>query len=60
MIWLRILISMFAYLGAIYYIMLLFQLFGKLKFTNRKMTFLRCVTPFYYWIVSQDESKKKN
>jgi DNA repair photolyase len=38
--------------------MVILQLFGFLSMTNRKFTFMRCVTPFYYWIASVDEPKK--
>lgn len=59
MIWLRILILAFAYLCIMYYVMLVLQLFGCIKFTNRNMTFLRCMLPFYFWVMPQDEVKKK-
>lgn len=58
MIWIRLISIAFAILYAIYYVMLISQLFGAFKFTNRKFTFGRCLVPFYYWIAPQDEKRK--
>ena len=59
MIWIRLVMIAFAILYAIYYLMVISQLFGVIKFTNRKFTFRRCLVPFYYWIANQDEKRSK-
>ncbi len=56
--WFRLLIMVVVALLAIYYLMVILQLFGILSMTNRKFTFTRCITPFYYWIASVEEPKK--
>ena len=58
MIWIRIITLAFALLYGIYYFMLISQLNGNIKFTNRKFTFGRCLVPFYYWIAPQNEKRK--
>lgn len=58
MIWLRLVTFLISFLIGIYYIMLVIQLYGGIKFTNRKFTFLRCIIPFYYWLMPQEENKK--
>lgn len=58
MIWIRLATFFFSFLLGIYYIMLIGHLMDKLKFTRRKLTFIRCMIPFYYWIASIDEPKK--
>lgn len=58
MIWIRLVTFLISFLIGIYYIMLVIQLYGGIKFTNRKFTFLRCIIPFYYWIMPQEENKK--
>nr|DAN43825.1 MAG TPA: hypothetical protein [Caudoviricetes sp.] len=42
---------------AIYYSMLVLQLFGVIKFTNRKITVTRCLIPFYYWVTNPESYK---
>lgn len=59
MIWIRLVVIAFAILYGIYYFMVISQLFGIIKFTNRKFTFKRCLVPFYYWIANQDEKRSK-
>ena len=59
MIWIRRVVIAFAILYGIYYFMVISQLFGIIKFTNRKFTFRRCLVPFYYWIANQDEKRNK-
>ena len=59
MIWIRFTTFIFSILLGIYYIMLIGHLMDKIKFTRRKLTFIRCVIPFYYWIASVDEPKQK-
>ena len=56
MIWIRIFVMLFATMLAIYYAMLILQCFTPwFRFTNRDITFGRCLVPFYYWIASTDE-----
>lgn len=50
MIWIRFIIFIFTILYVIYYIHLIAQLLGMTTFTYRKITFVRCIIPFYYWI----------
>ena len=56
--WFRLLIMAVVTLLAVYYLMVILQLFGVLSMTNRKFIFTRCITPFYYWIASVEEPKK--
>lgn len=58
MIWIRLITIAFALLYGIYYFMLISQLNGNIKFTNRKFTLGRCLVPFYYWIAPQSEKRK--
>jgi len=59
MIWIRLILTLVIMLMAIYYVMLLFQCVTDwFKFTNRKITFKRCLIPFYYWIAPINEGKK--
>lgn len=62
MIWIRIFITVILFLMAIYYAMLIFQCFTPwFNMTNRKITFGRCIVPFYYWIApSEEKEKEKN
>lgn len=50
MIAFRVICIVIMLLLAIYYGMLVLHLFGAIRFTNRKITMSRCLTPFYYWI----------
>ena len=59
MIWIRLVVIGFAILYGIYYFMVISQLFGIIKFTNRKFTFKRCLGPFYYWVAKQDKKRSK-
>lgn len=61
MVWIRIFILVFLALAGIYYMMLLAQIFsnGSFRFTNRRIEFMRCIFPFYYWIAPYDEKPKK-
>lgn len=38
--------------------MVIGQLFGKWKITNREIKFSYLCIPFYYWIVSQEKKKQ--
>ena len=37
----------------LYYAMIVGQLFGFWKITNKEISFVKLCIPFYYWIVSQ-------
>lgn len=57
MIYARIILGAFILLASIYYAMVLGQLFGVCKITQRQITFTKLCIPFYYWIVSQKVNK---
>jgi len=44
-------------LAFIYYVMVVGQLFGAWKVTNRPIKFINLCIPFYYWMVSQNPKK---
>lgn len=58
MIYARVLLAAFVVLAVIYYVMVIGQLFGKWKITNREIKFSLLCIPFYYWMVSQEEKKR--
>ena len=58
MIYARVLLAAFVVLAVIYYVMVIGQLFGKWKITNREIKFSYLCVPFYYWMVSQEEKKQ--
>ena len=59
MIWIRIFITVILFLMAIYYAMLILQCFTSwFRMTNRDITFVRCLVPFYYWIAPVEEKDK--
>lgn len=58
MIYARVLLAAFVVLVVIYYVMVIGQLFGKWKITNREIKFSLLCIPFYYWMVSQEEKKQ--
>ncbi|WCF57275.1 SPFH-domain/band7-family protein [Bacteroides phage PhiCrAssBcn19] len=58
MIYARVLLAAFVVLAVIYYVMVIGQLFGKWKITNREIKFSLLCIPFYYWMVSQEEKKQ--
>lgn len=60
MIYARVLLLAFIVLAVIYYIMVIGQLFGKWKITNREIKFSCLCIPFYYWMVSQEEKKAES
>lgn len=53
MIYFRLITSAVIILMLVYYGMIVGQLFGFWKITNRKISFVKLCIPFYYWIVSQ-------
>lgn len=60
MIWIRLFITVILFLMAIYYAMLIFQcLTPWFRMTNREITFIRCIIPFYYWIAPTEEKKQE-
>lgn len=58
MIYARVLLAAFIVLAVIYYVMVIGQLFGKWKITNREIKFSLLCILFYYWMVSQEEKKQ--
>lgn len=58
MIWIRLIMTIVFVLLVIYYGMIVAQLGGYLKITNRRMEFGRLIVPFYYWIAPQSEKPK--
>lgn len=57
MIYTRFLLIAVMVLLFIYYIMVVGQLFGAVKVTNRPIKFVNLCIPFYYWVVSQSPKK---
>lgn len=60
MIYARLLLGAFIVLALIYYVMVIGQLFGAWKITQRPITFAKLCMPFYYWMVSQKINKPTN
>ena len=58
MIYARVLLAASVVLAVIYYVMVIGQLFGKWKITNREIKFSYLCVLFYYWMVSQEEKKQ--
>ena len=52
MIFIKLIISILVLIALVYYAMLILHCFGIIKFTDRRITFSRCLVPFYYWIAS--------
>jgi len=50
MIYYRLLITAIVVLAAIYYITVVLHCFGLISLTEKKVTFLRGLIPFYYWV----------
>jgi hypothetical protein len=59
MIYARVLLFAFIVLAVIYYVMVIGQLYGKWRVTNREIKFINLCIPFYYWMVSQEEKQVK-
>lgn len=57
MIYTRLILIAVMVLLFIYYAMIVGQLAGWWKITNRKMHFVNLCVPFYYWIVSQNPKR---
>lgn len=55
MIWIGIVRTVFIASLALYYGCLVGHLTGAYHMTMRRITFLRCIIPFYYWIVNPDK-----
>lgn len=46
-------------LYVVYYTMVICQFLGKfIQFTNRKMSFIRALIPFYFWMAPTNEKVK--
>jgi len=50
MIYFRLLIGAVVVLAAIYYFMVVLQCFGLVRFTEKNISFIKAILPFYYWI----------
>lgn len=57
MIAFKVMVFVIMLLLVIYYGMLVFHLLGAFKLTNRKITLVRCIIPFYYWIANPESYK---
>ena len=57
MIAFKVMVFVIMLLLAIYYGMLVFHLLGAFKLNNRKLTLVRCIIPFYYWIANPESYK---
>ena len=55
MVWIVIVRIVLIALLAIYYVSVLAHVTGAYYLTNRRITFLRCITPFYYWIADPNK-----
>lgn len=55
MVWIVIIRFVLIALLAIYYGSVLAHVIGAYYLTNRRITFLRCITPFYYWIADPNK-----
>lgn len=56
----KFLIFLMIVLYFIYYLSVVFQfLFNAIHFTNRKMSLLRAIIPFYFWVASTNEKEKE-
>lgn len=55
MVWIVIIRFVLVALLAIYYVSVLAHVTGAYYLTNRRITFLRCITPFYYWIADPNK-----
>lgn len=53
----KVMVFVIMLLFAIYYAMVVLHLLGAFKLTNRKITFIRCIVPFYYWIANPESYK---
>lgn len=51
MIYTRFILGAVVLLIIIYYLMVVGQLFGVWKITDREIKFINLVIPFYYWMV---------
>lgn len=50
MIYWRLLMTALIVLAALYYIMVVLHCFGAIKLTEKKISFIKAVIPFFYWI----------
>ena len=57
MIYARVLFFAFVVLAVVYYVMMIGQLYGMWKVTDKEIKFSNLCIPFFYWIVSQEEDK---
>lgn len=50
MIWIRFVLFALIVLLIAYWGNLIFHILGKTVMTHRRITFVKCLIPFYYWI----------
>lgn len=53
MAYFRVITAIIVVLMTVYYAMVVGQLFGFWKITNKEISFVKLCIPFYYWVVSQ-------
>lgn len=51
MLYTKLILGALVILLIIYYIMIVGQLFGIIKITNKSVKFTKLIIPFYYWVV---------
>lgn len=51
MLYAKLILGAIVALLIIYYVMIVGQLFGSWKITNKKIKFNKLIIPFYYWMV---------
>lgn len=55
----RLLVILFAFVYLSYYATLFADVAGLIRITNRKITVLRFIVPFYYWFAPFNEKKNR-
>ena len=55
MIWIRVLMFVLITLLVIYYGCVIGHLLGWTVLTNKRITFVRCLIPFYYWVTDPNQ-----
>lgn len=55
MIWIRVLMFVLITLLVVYYGCVIGHLLGWTVLTNKRITFVRCLIPFYYWVTDPNQ-----
>lgn len=50
----KLVIFVLILLFAMYYMSVVMHLLGIIRMTKRRITFTRCITPFYYWVADPE------